>query len=324
MGIFSSIHELKFNLNKSVINSRRGWVGQVLHRTNQEINVPRLGLRQNRASNQAHPSMSSHELNGLGNWDDDDDDDDDAQLEPYAKKAVDYESLGDVFEFTDDPLIASKSNACKEDENLPKLPPGAEDLTGDRGVILEIENAGSSSAGNGSLSSAKPSKEQPFVQFHYEGFLADSGEKFDSSRDQNYPMVVQLDIPPVGKSSLIQGLELGLRHLSAGQVAKLSASAAYAYGEKGAPDIPPNSDLVFQIEVLDVRATHRHVEVEDFTATDLSRLEDVRKQREVAQQRREEEARARDEEKQRKAERAAALQEKLAKKKQVKKKGKKK
>lgn len=263
--------------------------------------------------------MASHELNGLGNWDDEDEED---ELEPYVPKKVDYDTLVDVFEFTDNPVLP-KSDAYVDNDSLPELPPGAEDLMGDRGVILEIDHSTSSPKANDS-SAVKPSKEQPFVQFHYEGYLADSGEKFDSSRDQNYPMVVRLDIPPSGKSTLIQGLELGLRHLSVGQVAKLQISAPYAYGEKGAPDIPPDSNLVFQIEVLDVRATHKHVEVEDFTATDLSRLEDVRKQREVAQQRREEEARARDEEKQRKAQRAAALQEKLAKKRQVKKKGKKK
>lgn len=264
--------------------------------------------------------MASNELNGIGNWDDEDDDD---ELEAFGTKGVNFNDVDEVFEFTEEPEIVPKVNLCNDNDTLPPLPPGTQDLTGDRGILLEIKGSNSPSEGNEN-GCVKPSKEQPFVQFHYEGFFADSGEKFDSSRDQNYPMVVQLDIPPSGKSSLIQGLELGLRHLCIGQVAKLRVAAPYAYGEKGAPDIPPNSNLVFDIEILDVRATHRHVEVEDFTATDLSRLEDVRKQREVAQQRREEEARARDEEKQRKAQRAAALQEKLANKKQTKKKGKKK
>lgn len=272
--------------------------------------------------------MSSQAPIEIGNWDDEDEEDIIASL----KLNPNYESLNDVIEFSEEApfptALGSASTAGTSDKPLPELSPGTSDLTGDRGLLLSMENTNSLTVSStmSAHSPIKPSIEHPFVEFHYEGFLASSGEKFDSSRDQNYPLVVRLDLPPSGKSTLIQGLEIGLRHIPIGVTAKLEVSAQYGYSEKGAQDIPPNSDLVFNIEVLDVRATHRRLEEEeDFTEKDLSRLESVRKQREVAQQRREEEVRAREEEKQRKAQRAADLQEKLAKKKQQpKKRGKKK
>lgn len=160
----------------------------------------------------------------------------------------------------------------------------------------------------------KPSADHPFVELHFDGYLDSTGERFDSSRDLNYPMIIRLDLPPSGQSTVIPGLELGLRELSAGDRATLTIKSAFAYGADGSDDIPPNSDLRFELEVLDVRATRKRVKYPpvDNTKSDLSRLEDVRREREIAQQRREEEKLAKDEEKKRKADRAAQLREKIA------------
>lgn len=163
-------------------------------------------------------------------------------------------------------------------------------------------------------SKLKPSADHPFIELHFDGYLNSTGERFDSSRDLNYPMIIRLDLPPSGQSTVIPGLELGLRELSAGDRATLTIKAPFAYGAEGSDDIPPNSDLRFELDVLDVRATRKrakHAPV-DNTKSDLSRLEDVRRQREIAQQRREEEKLAKDEEKKRKADRAAQLREKIA------------
>lgn len=238
----------------------------------------------------------------LGNWDDED------IITPAAPRAV-ADDVEDLFEFTetlrlsDDDDDAAAGGAEKEE--LPPLPEGARDVTGDRGVVITKTK-------HGSEANALPSKEEPFVELHYTGYLQASGEAFDSSRDQNYAMIVQLDIPPSGKSALIRGLEIGLRELRAGDSASVAVSARYGYGAAGAADIPPGADLRFEVEVLDVRATHKRVVTVDDSAQDLTRLEDVRRQRALAAQRREEEQAVRDEEKARKAARAAALREKLA------------
>lgn len=246
----------------------------------------------------------------LGNWDDED------LITPEAGPAPQGDD-DDLFEFTTSlALDASDTEADEVKPELPPLAPGVEDLTGDRGVLLERKNQ----IGKGPL----PSKEVPFVELHYEGFLVSNGEKFDSSREQNYAVIVHLDIPLSGKSSVIRGLEIGLRVMREGEIGTLTLDARYAYGKDGAPDVPPDSDLRFEIEVLHVRATHKRVVTVDVSEEDLSRLDVVKRQREIAQLRREEEASAKDEEKKRKAERAAAIREKLANKNKGKKGGKKK
>lgn len=245
----------------------------------------------------------------IGNWDDDDSDTS-LQAGPAPKTDAEIDSL---IQFTDMLTIPDED---ENDVDLPPLPPGVVDVTGDHGVLLEMH--GEASTGE------KPCKELPYVEMHYDGYLVSNGEKFDSSRDQNYAMISHLDIPPSGRSALIPGLEVGLQALRAGERATLTVKSRYAYGKAGAPEIPPNSDLRFVVEVIDVRASHRRVTVVDESQNDLSRLEDVRRQRETAQLRREEETIARDAEKQRKADRVKELREKLANKNKGKKGGKKK
>lgn len=230
-------------------------------------------------------------------------DDDDFQV-PTAGPAPSAD-LDDLFDFTQSLSLAPDDTASSDSKKpLPPLAPGERDLTSDRGVILKLHTDSSDKE--------KPSKETPFVELHYEGKLKSTGEVFDSSRDQNYAMIVQLDIPPSGKSTVILGLEIALRELSSADRATVSIASRYAYAADGAPGIPPHADLEFELEVLDVRATHKRVVVVDTSKNDLSRLEDIRRERETAQLRREEESAARDAERKRKADRAAALREKLA------------
>lgn len=237
----------------------------------------------------------------LGNWDDEDEILP-ARAEPGPSNLAE---MDDLFDFTDSlRLDAPEEDPNEPKKELPPLPAGVEDLTDDRGVLLQ--RRGGQSKGE------KPSKEEQFVEMHYEGFLVSSGEKFDSSRDQNYAMVVQLDIPPSGKSTIIRGLEVGLRELSEGNNATLTIQSRYAYGKEGTSDIPPDSDLRFEIEVLHVRSTNKRITVVDTSKKDLSRLEDIRLQREMDQQRREDDALVKDAEKKTKPDRAAMLRQKLA------------
>lgn len=245
----------------------------------------------------------------LGNWDDED------LVGPGAASGVG--DVDDIFEFTETLRLSDDEGDAAGSASLPPLAKGARDVTGDRGVVITTTRQGPS--GN-----ATPSKEMPYVEMHYSGFVKGSKEAFDSSRDQNYAMTVMLDIPPSGKSTLIRGLEIGLRELKAGDVATVEVGYRYGYGKEGTAEIPADADLRFEVEVLDVRGTQKKVEKVDDSVKDMTRLDEVRRQREIAQQRREEEAAAKDEEKARKANRAAMLKEKLANKNKGGKKGKKK
>ncbi|MCO5234006.1 MAG: FKBP-type peptidyl-prolyl cis-trans isomerase [Chitinophagales bacterium] len=83
---------------------------------------------------------------------------------------------------------------------------------------------------------------------HYTGKLLD-GTKFDSSKDRNQPFNVS-----VGSNRVIQGWEQGLPLFKAGGKGTLIIPSTLGYGERGAGGvIAPNSVLIFDIEVLEVK-----------------------------------------------------------------------
>jgi FKBP-type peptidyl-prolyl cis-trans isomerase len=87
------------------------------------------------------------------------------------------------------------------------------------------------------------------VSVHYTGWLED-GTKFDSSLDRGRPFVF-----PLGRGRVIQGWDLGVAGMKAGGKRKLLIPAKLGYGKRGAGDaIPPNANLVFEVELLSVKS----------------------------------------------------------------------
>uniref|UniRef100_A0A7S2ZSE8 peptidylprolyl isomerase n=1 Tax=Rhodosorus marinus TaxID=101924 RepID=A0A7S2ZSE8_9RHOD len=144
--------------------------------------------------------------------------------------------------------------------------------------------------------------ETPYVEVHYEGFLEENGDLFDSSRASGYPFVVLL-----GKGKVIAGWEVALQVLRLSEMAEVLIRSDYGYGEEENDDIPAGSTLKFIIEVLDVRSTPKPVSVAPMTTdADAKRLDEIRKQREEAARQREEDRKAAEEAKKKAAEAAAA------------------
>ena len=86
------------------------------------------------------------------------------------------------------------------------------------------------------------------LEVHYEGRLED-GTKFDASRDHGSTFEFQ-----VGAGQVIQGWDEGLIGMKIGGVRKLTIPPELGYGAAGAPPaIPPNSTLVFEIELVDIK-----------------------------------------------------------------------
>jgi FKBP-type peptidyl-prolyl cis-trans isomerase FkpA len=91
----------------------------------------------------------------------------------------------------------------------------------------------------------------------YKGSLASDGTVFDESRE--IPLPVEGLFPegspfPVEEGATIPGFFSGLQQMQKGGKYKLFIPADQAYGAEpppGAP-IPPNADLVFEIEVIDI------------------------------------------------------------------------
>lgn len=99
----------------------------------------------------------------------------------------------------------------------------------------------------GSGAMAEPGRE---VAMHYTGWLT-NGTKFDSSLDRGTPLTFPLGANP---PRVIRGWEEGLKGMRVGGKRKLVIPPSMAYGEQGYPPvIPPNSTLVFEVELVDMK-----------------------------------------------------------------------
>jgi FKBP-type peptidyl-prolyl cis-trans isomerase len=92
-------------------------------------------------------------------------------------------------------------------------------------------------------SGPKP-KSTDVVKVHYRGTLLD-GTEFDSSYKRGEPVEFPLD-------QVIKGWTEGLQLMTVGSKYQLFIPAALAYGEPGNRGIPPNSTLIFEVELLEI------------------------------------------------------------------------
>ncbi len=86
------------------------------------------------------------------------------------------------------------------------------------------------------------------ITVHYKGFL-ENGTLFDSSYKREKPFQFQ-----IGTNQVIEGWEIGLIGMKIGGKRTFIIPSDLAYGEKGAGDlIPPNSKLIFEVEIIDIK-----------------------------------------------------------------------
>ena len=86
------------------------------------------------------------------------------------------------------------------------------------------------------------------VEVHYTGWLT-NGTKFDSSHDRRQPFSFQL-----GAGKVIKGWDEGVAGMQVGGKRKLTIPPALGYGARGAGNvIPPNAELIFEVELLKIR-----------------------------------------------------------------------
>ena len=127
-------------------------------------------------------------------------------------------------------VLALVLTACSQSEEM---------TTTSSGLQYEVIQSGSGeSASNGDT-----------AVVHYTGWLVD-GTKFDSSVDRGQPFEFG-----VGQGNVIQGWDEAVALMKVGDKWKLTIPPDLAYGERsiGGGLIPPNSTLVFEVELLDLK-----------------------------------------------------------------------
>ncbi len=88
---------------------------------------------------------------------------------------------------------------------------------------------------------------------HYTGWIYDPaapnqhGAQFDSSSGRE-PFSF-----PLGGGQVIKGWDDGVQGMKVGGKRTLIIPASMGYGDNGAGPIPPNANLIFEVELLDVR-----------------------------------------------------------------------
>jgi FKBP-type peptidyl-prolyl cis-trans isomerase len=93
-----------------------------------------------------------------------------------------------------------------------------------------------------------------YVLVGYAGYLSKDGTRFDENSSAAFPV-----------SGVVPGFAEGLKLMQKGARYRFCIPAALGYGEQGAgASIPPNADLVFMVELLDLR-----------TPADLKALDDA-------------------------------------------------
>ena len=85
------------------------------------------------------------------------------------------------------------------------------------------------------------------VKVHYTGTLT-NGKKFDSSVDRGQPFEFT-----IGIGQVIRGWDEGVMGMKVGGKRQLIIPSDLGYGARGAPPvIPPNAELIFDVELLGV------------------------------------------------------------------------
>ena len=151
-----------------------------------------------------------------------------------GQEAKDFDAV-DVFKSTKQQILDDKQAAReKKMEKFEEMTSDFETTSSGLKYKIKEENP----------SGKKPEAGQN-VKVNYTGKLL-NGEVFDSSEGKD-PIEF-----PIGQGKVIPGWDEGIMLLHEGEKATLAIPAGLAYGQRGAGPIPPNSPLIFEVELVEV------------------------------------------------------------------------
>lgn len=156
----------------------------------------------------------------------------DSLLNKKSQTDLDQYKPAIIQKYQDDAKAISAKREAAQQEYLAnfKKEKGVKEL--DNGTLIKLSRAGK----------GKTPKADATVKVHYTGTLID-GTKFDSSRDRDEAFTTKLtDVIPCWTKAL--------QYMKPGSRAKVVCPADTAYGNRPVGQIPANSVLVFDIEML--------------------------------------------------------------------------
>ena len=138
-------------------------------------------------------------------------------------------------EATQETTAQDQKVAVPDDGTMPDLS-GIVWTDGPEGMQYYVLNKGTG---------AQPQNGQK-VEMHYSVWFED-GKLLDSSRQRNKTFTFTL-----GNREVIRGWDIGVAQMHQGDRWLLKLPPNLAYGERGRPGVPPNSTLIFDVEVVSI------------------------------------------------------------------------
>lgn len=142
----------------------------------------------------------------------------------------------------------SSKKKKKKNKNKKKNPTETEELSRPTSLTRERRLPSGVTVRDLLVGTGAPVKSGKKLSLHYTGSLVSTGKVFDKNHSKQHPLVFRQ-----GTGEVIRGLERGLEGMKVGGERVISIPSKLGYGTKGAGvDIPPDSDLSFEVKLLKV------------------------------------------------------------------------
>lgn len=147
-------------------------------------------------------------------------------------------------------LVATAAMGCKDGDSAGDAPATPQEVVLMEGLTIKDVIVGE----------GQEVSKGAIVTVHYTGWVLNDGvkaeEPFDSSVAREEPISF-----PIGVGRLIRGWDEGIPGMREGGRRQLTIAPELAYGEVDRPNIPANSTLFFEVEVLAVPTVQKNDEV---------------------------------------------------------------
>ncbi len=158
----------------------------------------------------------------------------DSLLEKPSQTTLDDYKAQIIEKYKQDAQLISQKREAEQQEYLENFSKEKGVKVLDNGAMIKLSKKGK----------GRTAKADSKVSVHYEGKLID-GTKFDSSYDRGEPLTIQL-------TDVISCWTKALQQMRPSSKATVVCPASTAYGNRPAGIIPPNSALVFTVELISI------------------------------------------------------------------------